>query len=70
MVELGELLEIFGHYDADNNGRIDRAEFKRLMAALDAADSEAELDLGFDIIDANDTGTIDFAEFAEWWAER
>jgi len=65
-----ELLEIFEHFDGDDDGRIDRAEFKRLMDALCSDMPEEELDVGFDVIDANDAGAIDFEEFMVWWLHR
>lgn len=70
MPDLQELRENFAHFDRDDNGRIDRAEFKRLMAALGADAPEDELDVGFDVVDADDDGRIDFHEFAKWWMDR
>jgi Ca2+-binding EF-hand superfamily protein len=65
-----ELLEIFEHFDGNDDGRIDRAEFKRLMDALCSDMPEEELDVGFDVIDANEAGAIDFEEFMIWWSHR
>lgn len=65
-----ELKDIFAHFDGDKNGRIDRGEFKLLIDALGAGASDEELDIGFDIIDTDNTGTIDFAEFSAWWDNR
>ena len=65
-----ELKETFDHFDADDNGRIDRKEFGKVMAALDADMSDDELDMGFSIIDTDDSGQIDYAEFSEWWAQQ
>jgi calmodulin len=70
MPDIEELREIFDHFDADDNGHIDRAEFGRLMDALGADAAESELDVGFDLIDSGDNGTIDFNEFREWWENR
>lgn len=70
MPDLQELREDFSHFDSDNNGRIDRAEFGRLMAALGAEAGTEELDMGFDIVDSDDDGAIDFQEFASWWMNR
>ena len=70
MSDKEELREIFGHFDDDDNGCIDRAEFGRLMDALGADAPKNELDMGFDLIDADDNGKIDFEEFAQWWANR
>lgn len=70
MATLDELKENFDHFDADDNGRIDRVEFKRLMQVLAGATPEADLDFGFDIVDADEDGRIDFYEFARWWMNR
>jgi calmodulin len=70
MPDLEELKENFEHFDRDNNGRIDRGEFKRLMEVLGGEVPEDELDAGFDIVDADDDGAIDFHEFASWWMNR
>ena len=70
MIGMDELIQIYSHYDGDGNGRIDRSEFKRLMGALGAHASEEELNLGFDAIDENGSGTIDFHEFKGWWIDR
>jgi Ca2+-binding EF-hand superfamily protein len=67
MPDLEELRENFEHFDSDDDGRIDRGEFKRLMSALGAVTTETEQDVGFDAIDLDDDGAIDFREFAQWW---
>jgi calmodulin len=70
MPDLQELKENFAHFDRDGNGRIDRAEFKRLMEVLGADSAEDELDAGFDVVDSDDDGAIDFHEFASWWMDH
>jgi calmodulin len=70
MTDIEEIREIFEHFDDDQDGRINRAEFGHLMDALGADAPEDELDMGFDLIDADDNGEIDFEEFAQWWANR
>lgn len=70
MIGIEELMQIYSHFDGDGNGRIDRSEFKRLMAALGAIAPDEELDIGFDAIDEDGSGTIDFHEFKGWWMNR
>jgi Ca2+-binding EF-hand superfamily protein len=70
MIGIEELMQIFGHFDGDHNGRIDRGEFKRLMGALGADAPDDELDAGFEAIDEDGNGTIDFHEFKGWWMNR
>lgn len=70
MIGIEELMQIFSHYDGDGNGRIDRGEYKRLMAALGVKSPDQELDVNFLAIDEDGNGTIDFHEFKGWWIER
>lgn len=70
MISLEELMQLFAHFDVDHNGRIDRGEFKRLMAALGATGSDEELEAGFNAIDEDGSGSIDFHEFKGWWMNR
>jgi calmodulin len=65
-----ELIQIYNHFDKDHNGRIDRGEFKELMAALGASAPDDELEARFNAIDQNGSGTIDFHEFKGWWMSR
>lgn len=69
-IDMEELQEIFAHFDENGDGRIDRGEFSRLVEALGADAPETELDMGFNSIDANKTGQIEFNEFSAWWLGR
>ena len=70
MADHSELRETFDHFDDDNNGSIDRKEFTHLLDALGANMSAEEAIIGFDIIDANGNGVIEYAEFLAWWTSR
>ena len=70
MKSVEDLMQIFSHFDSDHNGRIDRAEFKRLMAALGANAPDEELDARFNTMDEDGNGAIDFHEFKGWWSNR
>jgi len=67
--ELGELRETFDYNDRDGDGLIERDEFAAMLDELEADMSEAEARVGFDEIDTNDDGRIDFGEFVAWWTE-
>lgn len=63
-----ELKEEFVLADRDHDGRVDFAEFSRLMQGLEAGMSATDLRIGFHEIDTDGDGLIDFSEFATWWS--
>lgn len=67
-----EWAALFALADGDRDGRVDFAEFRRLVADLDPEppmEPEA-LRVGFEAIDTDRDGRIDRDEFMAWWAER
>lgn len=62
-----DLREAFLQFDRDKNGLIDREEFGLLLALLGSDMSDQEIDVGFQLIDEDDTGTISLPELAKWW---
>lgn len=72
--ELLDLAEHFGQVDADGDRRINFAEFSTLVENLSGDDDDEELSLeerriGFQEIDQDRDGAIDFHEFVAWWRE-
>ena len=67
---MSELKHTFDHFDRDNNGVIDFAEFCELLAALGAEVEESSAQIGFKTIDSDRNGQIDFSEFSAWWSEQ
>jgi Ca2+-binding EF-hand superfamily protein len=69
LTELGpdELREAFDHFDRDDNGVIDRAEFGDLCSHLGLEASETDIDAGFRAMDGNGNGVVEFEEFVAWW---
>jgi len=66
---LAELREAFEYNDRDGDGRIEPEEFVTMLDELEANMSAKEAKIGFQDIDTNDDGLIDFEEFVAWWAE-
>lgn len=67
--QLEELRDTFDYNDRDEDGRIELDEFIDMLDELEASMSEQEAKIGFQDIDTNDDGLIDFKEFVAWWTE-
>jgi calmodulin len=65
-----ELRETFNYYDRDGNGHIDVGEFKELLFALGAVVTDDEVATGFEVLDSNKNGTIEYQEFVVWWNDH
>ena len=66
---IDELHKDFAYNDANKDGRINLAEFRTLLADLEADMPERDARIGFHEIDTDHDGTIDFNEFVAWWTE-
>jgi Ca2+-binding EF-hand superfamily protein len=62
-----ELREDFEYFDGDGDGMLEPGEFAELMDALGADMTNEECNIGFQEIDANRDGRIEFGEFLSWW---
>jgi Ca2+-binding EF-hand superfamily protein len=67
--QLDELREAFDYNDRDGDGRIQLDEFSAMLDELEAGMTDSDIEIGFQDIDTNDDGLIDFQEFVAWWAE-
>lgn len=67
--QLDELREAFDYNDRDSDGRISLSEFIDMLDELEAEMSNEDAQIGFQDIDTNDDGLIDFEEFVAWWSE-
>jgi acetyl-CoA synthetase len=63
-----ELREDFDSIDANGDGRIEYAEFAKLLLSLKAGMTERDCRTGFAEIDTAHDGAIAFDEFVAWWA--
>ena len=68
--EIGEIAEIFSHFDTNRNQRIEVSEFRNLLLALGGELIDGEVEAGIEALDTNRNGTIEFDEFLVWWGER
>ena len=55
---------------AEDHGRLKLGEFIRYMKNVDEDVTSEECEIGFDSIDTNRDGEIDFDEFVAWWTDR
>jgi calmodulin/calcium-binding protein CML/plastin-2 len=67
--QLEELQETFEYNDLDADGMIEADEFIQMLQSLEAEITASEAHIGFQEIDTNDDGLIDFQEFVDWWTE-
>jgi len=65
--QLTEIKENFEFFDRDSNNEIDLGEFTKLLRVLSPTATLEQAQKGFDIIDENNDGHIDFDEFLSWW---
>ena len=68
--ELEELRENFAYNDANDDGKIEFEEFISMLEALESGIGRDAAQIGFDSIDGDRSGSIDFDEFVAWWSER
>jgi Ca2+-binding EF-hand superfamily protein len=67
--ELDELRESFEYNDRDHDGKIQLDEFTEMLEELESGMSKGDIEIGFNDIDTNDDGLIDFDEFVAWWRQ-
>lgn len=56
------LTNLFELWDEDENGQLNRIEFRRAAKILGCRQTKEELDAFFDIVDSNHDGTLSYAE--------
>lgn len=65
--QLEEIKENFQFFDRDSNNQIELGEFIKLLRVISPTATLEQAQKGFDIIDENNDGHIDFDEFMAWW---
>ena len=65
--QLAEIKENFAFFDRDSNNEIDLGEFTKLLRVISPTATREQAQKGFELIDENDDGHIDFDEFIDWW---
>jgi EF-hand domain pair len=68
--EHGRLREDFDLNDLNHDGRLTLGEFIRFMRSVDGDMTAEQCEIGFDEIDTNRDGAIEFEEFVAWSTQR
>lgn len=65
--EIAEIRDNFDFFDTNHNDLLEKREFIKLFNIL-APDASREMAIrGFETIDLDGNGGIDFDEFIDWW---
>ena len=67
--ELAQIKQEFDFFDRDSNGQLSLTEFIELLTVLSPKTKVSAVEEGFNLIDDNHDGYIDFEEFVNWWKE-
>ena len=68
--ERARLREDFDYNDLNHDGRLTLGEFIRFMRNVDEDLTAEQCEIGFDEIDTNRDGVIEFEEFVAWSTRR
>ena len=68
--ERARLREDFDYNDLNHDGRLTLGEFIRFMRNVDEDLTAEQCEIGFDEIDTNRDGAIEFEEFGAWSTRR
>ncbi|MET1219395.1 MAG: EF-hand domain-containing protein [Glaciecola sp.] len=67
--QLTQIKQEFDFFDRDGNGQLELTEFIELLTVLSPKTKVCAVEEGFNLIDDNHDGFIDFDEFVTWWQE-
>ena len=65
---LGELRDTFEIFDSDQSGSLDREQIGQLLSVIGVEVGAEELDEAYAAMDADGNGSIEFLEFAGYYA--
>eukprot|EP01062_Namystynia_karyoxenos_P056440 TRINITY_DN47405_c0_g1_i1.p1 TRINITY_DN47405_c0_g1~~TRINITY_DN47405_c0_g1_i1.p1 ORF type:complete len:608 (+),score=198.84 TRINITY_DN47405_c0_g1_i1:82-1824(+) len=67
--EQKQIRKAFDTFDKDGSGKIDLAELRKVARELNHEMTEEEAGESMKLLDVNGDGTLDWAEFLNWWGE-
>ena len=65
--EISEIRDHFEFFDRNHNDKLEEREFIKLFNILAPGASREMAIRGFETIDVDNSGGIDFNEFLDWW---
>ncbi|EQC34123.1 hypothetical protein SDRG_08332 [Saprolegnia diclina VS20] len=71
VAEIENFRKLFEQYDVDMNGRMEARELRTFVVQdLNVEVTEAELEAVVMLLDANNTGYLEYAEILKWYARQ
>ena len=67
--KVAEIRKEFDFFDRDGTETIDLMEFIELLTVLSPKTKASHVQEGFRMIDKNNNGAINFADFLDWWEQ-
>jgi Ca2+-binding EF-hand superfamily protein len=64
------LRAVFDRHDINRDGRLTLGEFIRVARWLNSAVTTEACETAFDLMDPDQSGTIDFGPFFTWWSKQ
>eukprot|EP01043_Picozoa_sp_COSAG02_P002582 COSAG02_NODE_60_length_43475_cov_59.494582_10_plen_3160_part_00 len=75
-LSVGYMNSVFGRYDEDRSGALDREEFEKFATVvvrkylqIHASSEKGPIDIAFEQMDPDGSGEVDYEEFIEWWGK-
>lgn len=75
-LSIGYMNSVFGRYDEDRSGELDREEFEKFAAVvvrkylqINTKGPKGPIDTAFEQMDPDGSGEVDMEEFIEWWGK-
>lgn len=59
---------LFAKFDANDDGRLEMSEFKRLCDTADFGLTNEEVKAAISLLDKRGSGYVEFDEFVGWWS--
>jgi len=65
--DFSDVKTAFEAHDKDGNGYLDREEFVVMLRNLGSKLTDAQIEVGFRLVDEDNSGRINLSELERWW---